>query len=175
VPVLINNASPLTGFTLTASYRADLVTLDGVALGAALAERDFRIAYSTSVDGENGFVTIAVIGTDPLLTNDVAELLLLAFTRISGDRDEIQVELTSFDGNDPYGHAPRHTDPMSFVIVQKQGEDPGVEEGEGEGEGTEGEGEGTEGEGEGTEGEGEGTEGEGEGTEGEGEQQPDRR
>jgi len=161
MPVMINNASPLTGFSLTASYDATQVQFENVALGSALASGDYRLAFDYEIggdDNEYGQVTVAVTGTDPIAISADAELLLLSFTRTDGERAEVPVRLTSFDGNDPFGHAPRQTDPMAFEIVTKQIEPEGEGEPEGEVEGeVEGE---LEGEVEGEPAEGEPVEGE---------------
>ena len=158
MPVMINNASPLAGFTLTASYVANEVEIANVTLGSALASGDYRIDFNYAIggdDNEYGQLTVAVSGTDAMLVSDDAELVVLSFTRTNGERAEVPVRLTSFDGNDPYGDAPRQTNPMAFQIISKEAPPD-----EGEGEDIEGEGEDVEGEGEVVEGEGEVVEGE---------------
>jgi hypothetical protein len=139
MPVMINNASPLTGFSLTVSYDATQMQFENVALGSVLASGDYRLAFDYAIggdDNEYGQVTVAVTGTDPIAISSDAELLLMSFTRTNGDRAEVPVRLTSFDGNDPFGHAPRQTDPMAFLIVSKE---IGPDDVEGEGEPVEGE------------------------------------
>jgi len=125
------------------------VQFESAALGSALASGDYRLAFDYTIggdDNEYGQVTVAVTGTEPIGIVGDAELLLLSFTRTNGDRAEVPVRLTSFDGNDPFGHAPRQTDPMAFIIVSKEIEPEGEGEPEGEVEGEPVEGEPVEGE-----------------------------
>ena len=145
--VLISGAAPLAGFTLSVAYAADEIEYVSVALGSALRATEYKYSVrdETVSSGEDGSVTVAVVGATSIASKSESEILTLTFKRNDGANGPIPIQLTSIDINDPYGHAPRHTDPLAPVIVdtytpsQPEGEG---EESEGEPEGEEAEGEG---------------------------------
>ena len=154
VYVYIAGAAPLAGFALTAAYDADEVEFVAATLGSAMPD-DSLVSTRFEIVGEAnefGALTVAVVNPNATGAKSSAELLKLSFKRTSGAEAVLPVVLTSFDMNDPYGHAPRHTDPLAPVIKDAM---PALTEGEPE-EGELMEGEPAEGESQ----EGESTEGE---------------
>ena len=177
VPVSIEGAAPLAGFTITLAYDKNEVVFKGVALGSGVSPDDYLMSSNDMTVKENGVVSFSVVKAEPTGKSASTELAVFTFTRTAVTSDTLPITLTSFVNNDVYGHAPRQTDPMApiFKTDRVAIEEPVEGEGEaveGEGEVVEGEGEVVEGEGEAVEGEGEVVEGEGEVVEGEGEGEP---
>lgn len=119
--VSIEGAAPLAGFSVSIAYAAtELLYLDAMH-GAALSPDTYLMAAGNELygaDGENGVVTVAVTGTEAVGKSSVSELLRLSFIPLSDDIGELPFKITSFIMNDPYSHAPRHTDPMAPDVVK---------------------------------------------------------
>jgi large repetitive protein len=120
VTMYINDAAPLAGFVMNISYLGNEVQLGDVMLGNALDPASYVLSYTSRTVNEGGDaqLTVVVSGTGAQGTTGQAELLTIQFERIAGITEVVPVKITSFDMNDPYGHAPRQTDPMAPVIMK---------------------------------------------------------